>query len=295
MNKYIVKQKISTLAELKDNFNHDGFTFSSLTNEFWNCRAWVAEKEIEAINVIEAINKFRNELVETIPKLCVTSQCSFDFVTNTFFAYKYNENPKNVIYVFYTRSRPNVGLMFNDEEKSQLKNIEKIPRKEGLFFLMDAANCSSYYSRTAMLLITIESLAGQVLSDRGFIADKDELNKILGNELRLKIYKGGTGLRNKLFHGANINHKEFQGLNKILYQKIINYLENNFGVILNKSVVDPQRNFNEIKEKINYFWKFKNDINLSFIDIENYFNEKFNGKENDNGLLSLVTVKQTNY
>ena len=93
MNKYLIKYKIATLAELIESFSYEGFQFDAYDKEnFYNCDAWVASRTIEAETAGEARSLFISELTPLIERFSVISQCSFRLVSNTYVISKLTSN-----------------------------------------------------------------------------------------------------------------------------------------------------------------------------------------------------------
>lgn len=268
MNKYLIKYKIATVAELIDGFNLGGYDFNSYNKEWWNCDAWVASKIIEAKNAGGARYKFINELIPHIEKCSVVSQCAFRIIANSYFIYRKTKNPEKFIYIYYVRDVGHTGLHFDTEEIGQLSKFDFIPNKKGLFFIMEAANASTFYTRLSMLLAAAEGFAGEIKANNQIRTDKVALQEILGSELYKKLYDYGTGLRNKLFHGNIEAHHLFDGLTDQVYDKLRQYLKNKFNIQLDENVVQPQRNFYGNFQYMSTYEKINDELSLDLELIE---------------------------
>jgi len=70
----------------------------------------------------------------------------------------------------------------------------------------------------------VEALAGETKMGSTFVTNHSEIEKILGKELHEKLYKYGSGLRNKLLHGNFGAHHLFDGLTDDIYNKLVSFL-----------------------------------------------------------------------
>lgn len=241
MNKYEISQKIKTLAELWhpfEPFDYNGFHF-----EQWGFtwadgpkgKAWIASKLIKADNISEAVDVFFKDLLDIIDRCCFVSQCYFSIVSESYMAVKKNNNPDNVFYLHYTKERGGGPLTFLKEQIESVKKLESFPRKPALMYLNESTNAMTFYSRLAMLIIALESIAGEKSPN---VTDKDFIkNKILKDgTLFDEIFAYGTGIRNQIFHGKEVNITE-DYIDKI-YKKIVEYFntEYNTNVDLNVKI-----------------------------------------------------------
>ncbi|MCL4366704.1 hypothetical protein M1563_00850 [Patescibacteria group bacterium] len=273
MNDYLISYKIATVAELIQGFNSGGYNFSSYTNEWWNCDAWVASKIISANNAGEARYKFITELIPEVEKFSVVSQCAFRLAANSYFIFKKTHNPENIIYIYYVKGVSHTGLHFDTQEIEQLPKFQSIPNKNGLFYIMEAANSMTAITRLTMLLGAAEGFAGEIRANGRVRTDQNALKAILGNELYDKLYLYGTGLRHKLIHGNIQNQQLYNGLAEAVYIKITEYLKNNFDIQLEQNVVNPQRNFYGNFLSAGAFEKVKDESLLDLKMVEDAFDD----------------------
>lgn len=279
MNKYLVKYKLATVAELVEPFTFDGYEFSSYDSEWWNSGGWVASKEIEAKNAGNARSEFVKGLFPIVPELSIVSQCAFRFIANTYFIFKTTNNTEKKVFINFVREVPPVGLHFDKNEIENLNKIHNIPNKNGLYFIADAANGGSVYTDLSMLLIGVEGLAGEVKSRGVKKTDQIKLKEILGEELFNKLYPYGVGLRNLLFHGKVKNHSDFDGLVEKVYGSIRSYFKTKYNISIEENVVHPQRSFHGNFEQASAFEAFKNDVVLDLKSIHEAFDD--NQKRNN--------------
>ncbi len=271
MNEYKISHKIKTLAELWEPFAYKGFNFRQ-----WDFtiadgpkgEAWIVEKEIKASNLLNAINKFRKELLDIIQQCCFVSQCYFSFIPESWMVLKKNNNDENIFFLRFTKEVEAVSLHFDKEEIESLKKLDSFPRKPAFMYLNESTNAVTFYSRLAMLIITLESIAGEKspnVTDKEFIK-----NKILKDDkLFDEIFARGSGIRNKIFHGKDVDITDNYIDN--IYKKIVEYFNSEFGTNINLSVVDPQRipwgNYVELRG----FFKPKDQIIPDFKNVVEKF------------------------
>ena len=280
MNKYLIKYKIATVAELEDTFKLNDYEFTPFTKEYWSCNAWVATKMVEADHGGIALRDFILGLIPIIEQCSVIPQCAFRIVANTYIVYKLNNNPDKAIYIYYVRKVSHTGLPFGKREYGELLKMESIQNKKWPLFIMEASNASTFYTRLSMLLSAVEGLAGEVRMQSQVMTDKKNLEIILGTELFHKLYDYKTGLRHKLSHGNINSHDLFEGLTDEVYKKIINYITNKFSIQFEENVVHPQRNFSDNYEAARTFEKIKDEKYIDLKLIEDAFDDS-NPKHHD--------------
>ncbi len=274
MGTYLIKYKIATLAELVGGFKYKDFEFTAYDpKEYWNCDAWIASKEIQAKNAGEARFKFVNDLIPLVERFSVLSQCAFRLYPNTYLIYRLTSNSEKIVYIFYVRSTDSVGLHFDKAEIKELQKFEKIPNKNGLLYIMEASNTTTFYARLAMLIMAAEGFAGEKMIGKIKATDKTSLRKILGQKLYDKLYSHG-GLRHALIHGRAKNDGSFNGLSVELYSKILSFLKSEYGISFEENVVNPQRNFHDNFEGGGMYEKFNKDPILDLEKIEEALDDR---------------------
>ncbi len=273
MNNYLIQSKVGTVAELIKPFEAAGFYFRSYSDEFWNCDAWVATKEVKAETGGEARSIFYRELIPCIERFSVVSQCAFRIVANSYFIYKKTNNLEKIVYIYYVREVGHTGLHFDQEEIEQLSKFDSISNKASLMYISEAANASTFYTKLAMLLSAAESFAGQIFKKGQVKTNHAELSKILGGELHDRLYKYEVGLRHQLFHGNIKSHDLFDGLTETVYDKLREYLKTKYDIELDPRVVHPQRNFNGNYQAASTFDKLIDEKYLDLKLIEPAFDE----------------------
>lgn len=268
MNDYLIKYKISTVAELIRPFEFKGYELSSFTPEWWDCDAWVASKVINAKSANEARFEFINGLIPIVEKCSVVSQCAFRLIANSYIIYKQTNNSEGIVYVNFVRPVGYTGLHFDEDEIAQLPKLSSIPNQQAFMYIAEAANATTFYSRLAMLLSAVEALAGEIIHGKSVITNHEAIKEIIGIELHEQLYRYGTGLRNKLLHGNIVAHHLFDGLSDLVYEKIRAYLRKNYEIHMQDDVVHPQRNFHGNFQYLSTFMKLKSTSNLNLNDIE---------------------------
>lgn len=273
MSKYEISHKVKILATIWEPFDYDGFHFKQ-----WDFtiadgpkgESWIVNKEIEANGLLEAINKFRKDLLEIIQRCCFVSQCYFSLIPESWMVVKKNDNTDNIFFLRFTKETKGVPLHFNKEEIESLKKLESFPRKPAFMYLNESTNTMTFYSRLAMLIIALESIAGEKSPN---VTDKDYIkNKILKDDnLFDGIFAHGTGIRNQIFHGKDVNITD-NYIRKI-YNKIIAYFNTEYKTTINSSVENPQRTFWGNYAELNGFFKSKDGSTVDFKNIIEKFSE----------------------
>ncbi len=253
MNSYKITQKIKTLAHLHQPFDYEGFHFKqwgSTVKEGPTGHAWIADKLIEAGDIAKANNEFHKNLSKIIVQCCFVSQCYFRIISEPFMVLKQNDNPNNIIYLYHTKERKEVPLPFRKEEIESVKHLESFPRKVAFMYINESTNTTSFYSRLAMLIIALESIAGEKSTS---VTDKDCIKDdiLKDNALFDKIFEHGTGIRNKIFHGKEVEIRE--NYVKKIYKSIVKYFNTEYHTTINLNVVQPQRTFSGSKNLVKRF------------------------------------------
>lgn len=293
MNSYLIQYKISSMATLIKDFSYEGYDFSAYDiQEPWKDDVWVASKTVETNTAGEARRNFINGLLPLMQEFSLVSQCAFRFVANTYVIYKLNNNEEKVFYVYFVQGTEPVGLHFDTEEISKLFQIREIENNQSLFFLNEAANATTFYTKLTMLILVVEGLAGEIEDKRGFkLTNRTKTKEILGNDLDEKLFASRIGLRNILFHGKVKDHQPFEGLSEVIYSKIREWLSSKYNINLETSIVDPQRNFHENYVETHNYWQFKKKVILNLKTIE----EAMTDSSKERKLFSLFTGDTRKY
>ncbi len=101
-----------------------------------------------------------------------------------------------------------------------------------------------------MLIIALESIAGEESIN---VTDKDYIKNVIlkDNALFDKIFQHGTGIRNKIFHGKEVEIKD--NYVKKIYKSIVKYFNTKYHTTINLNVVNPQRTFSGSKNLVMRF------------------------------------------
>jgi len=276
MNSYSIFHKVKTLAEICKPFTHKGFKFQQWDFTIANGPkgdVWIVNKILKADNFSDAINNFRKNLFNIIERCSFVSQCYFSFLPESWLVIKKDSNPKNIFFLRYTKERKGVGLHFDRKKINSLKNLQSFLKDPVFNYLAESIRSRSFYSRLAMLIITLESIAGEREPNK---TDKEFIkNKILKDEqLFDEIFKFGSGIRNKIFHGKEIGING-DYIDKI-YRKIVKYFNLEYNTHISLEVKHPQRTFEENYEEIRGFFKPKREGNIEFKEVIEKFNEDTN-------------------
>lgn len=248
MNTYIIEHKVRTLAELYEGIAGNGiFEFRGFQFRQWDFtiaqgavgEAWIARKEIQAYDFLDAISSFRRDLLDIVRRVSFVSQCFTTAELESFFVFRINNNPSQSFYYNFSEDAGPVPLHFDEDEKTSLLKLEDFNRPMALEYIAQSTRSATYTTRLAMLIIALESIAGEVTSgktDMEFIK-----KKILKDEdLHDEIFHFGTGVRNKIFHGKEIVATE-KNYVKVVYDKIIDFFNEEYRTSIDRSVIDPQR------------------------------------------------------
>lgn len=288
MNKYLIEHKIKTLSELSKSFDFEDFNFRQWDFNYrdgWLGDAWIASKIITAVNATEAINKFRKELIPIVDCIAFVSQCYTTVEFEPFIIIKQNNNLKKVFFLNFTYESKGVPLHFDEEEKNALQVLNNFGEKHAFRYLRESTNSSTFYTRLAMLVAALESIAGQKTINGKKFTNKEFINKeIIGDaNLFKKIFAYGEGIRPQLFHGCEINLGAGDpDYIKEIYERIVGFFNDKFNIKINFSVVNPQRvpfgNYRGGKAWLEPKDKEK-DINLK--DVVEIFGKAFGGDYTD--------------
>ncbi len=285
MSRYRIVYKIKTVAELVHPFEFGGYNFLQYSQEFWEDDCWVADRTVEATNFAEAFNQFKLDLIPIIEQCSSVSQCAFQIFGGSYLIYRLDNNPDKVVYIFLVKTYGHVGLLFDKQEIDQLQNTSKVANKNGFMYIMDATNCTTYYSRLSMLMSAVEAFAGEEDKAKIRRTNKTEMIAILGKELYDKLYLYGVGLRHKLVHGNISDHNEFAGLTDEIYSKIRDYLSSKYDIEINSKVVDPLRNFSDGGQFTRLFYKFRSEPVFELKSIEDELLERLDATDKSKGLI----------
>ncbi|MCD6226723.1 MAG: hypothetical protein J7J93_02935 [Candidatus Aenigmarchaeota archaeon] len=306
-NKYWIEHKIKTLAELWDEekpSETEQFSFTYQNYEFtpWNFssseghieHAWLARGEVTAGNVVDAINKYRKKLSSISDKIGFVSQCYTAMELEPFMVIKKNNNPENKFLLRYTKSVKGVPLYFVKKQIDSLKNLENYNKEFVFKYINESTRAGTYYTRLAMLVIALESIAGEERDNRGNLhTDKSYIkNEILKDEnLYREIFNYETGIRNKLFHGKEVEFNEDYATK--IYQRIVEYFNSNYGTKIDTKVTYPQRIFfGNYSDRFIWLKPKTNDLQLDFRSILKMFDkyQKKRDKENNEFLQKFSLI-----
>lgn len=264
-NRYLIQQRIKTVAQLYKETRYSGFTFAPFNIEIPGCpEDLLATKEVQAKDYKEAANSFRHELIPIIDALSVTSQCSFTILAMSFLVFRCTD-PKEYAYIYLARPRETTGITLNDEIFADLDKLSEIQNKAALFYFRQSNNATTAEARLGMLIITAEALAGTTQSSRECpkcnaellsysITDRDKLKEIFGEELYIKLYeKGGGALRHKMFHGNKLDGVDITENIGQIYDRLLAYIQGEYGLQSVRQIVKAPRSFNASFEHVGLF------------------------------------------
>ncbi len=295
MNDYLIKYKIATVAELVEPFEFEGYQFSSYTNEWWNCDAWVASKVVKANTSGEARFEFVKGLIPQIEKCSVISECAFRFVANSYFIYKQTHNPEKIIFIYFVRNVGHTGLQFENDQVAQLPKMASIPNQQAFMYIMEASNATTFYTRLTMLLSAVEALAGEIKKGKTIVTNHQEIERILGKDLHDKLYKYRSGLRNKLLHGNFGAHHLFDGLTDDIYNKLVSFLKTTYDIQIQKGVVHPQRNFYDNYQYTSMFMQFNKEPILDLKEVTETIDERVQSRVKEKEIFTYYAGRPRDY
>lgn len=264
VNKYKIEQKISTLAyciiEKKNEptlFEIDEIKFSR-----WglNSNTWLAIATIEAEDYRKAFNEFSKKLSRLIPRISLISQSYIEYFSEPFLIYKIRSD---MAFFRYTKEVDPVGLMFNENEQKALKILlenKEIP-EAFYYYWNDAVNTIGYSAKLLLMFFAINVLTKQETKQ----LENELKDRILGIELRKKLFEQRKGLRHRLVHGEHLSTQDTEDYVKRIHDKVINYFNTNIfsETLIHENIVCPQRHFFGNKQEDTFFVKRK-DKNSPF-------------------------------
>ena len=243
MNEYFFQQRINTIAETWEPFEFKGFRFEAHKIDWINGSqsGWVASKSLVENDVDTALKILSSELNPLVDKISFVTQC-FAVIALESFLIKRPDRPE--FFLRLSRDRGHVPLHFGDQELESLEALEEYEEKGDAFrYLREAINSPDYYARFAMLVSSLEGIAGEKKKD---VTNRDYIkNTILKDEtLYNNIFLRGNGIRNQLLHGKKIDLQLHGGVNyvDIIYKKIVDYFNNNHGANIKTNVINAPRN-----------------------------------------------------
>jgi hypothetical protein len=249
MNLYKVQHRLKTLSALEQPFDCRSFNFRSWeTKEWFKSDFWIAEREIEAENYLEAMKIFQKELPPIVKRLAFVSQCYFDHLVEPFLIY--TENPGRIIFVRNSEQVNGARLVFGVNEKKSLEKLDEFAPLSFYEYLQESTNAISHLGRLSMLIKALEGLAGQTKKiekcecgkERGYsVINSDMLGQILNDKALYNKLFGKGGVRHKLSHGSDIELDDDYA--RKIYDAIVNYFNKKFGTEINTNIRFPQRNF----------------------------------------------------
>lgn len=265
MNRYLIQQKIKTVATLWDKIPYSGFTFEPFYLQIpAYSKDLLVTKEIEAKDYSEAIKSFQHELIPIIDALAVISQCSFSMLATSFLVFRLT-NPEEYAFIYFVKGRETTGMSLLNSDFADLDKLIKIENKAALFYFRQSINAETAETRLGMLIIAAEALAGATQSSKECpyckaklssypITDRDKLKEIFGEELYKKLYeKGGGALRHKMFHGQKLTDDDIKENIGPVYDRILTFLKEQYDLQNVEKIVAAPRSFNSYEPPTGLF------------------------------------------
>jgi hypothetical protein len=172
--KYNIQQKIKTLAENAVNasepqpsFQVEGIDFSHWEfnhRDGWLEDAWLAEYEVDATNIKEALNEFGNTLLKVIPRVSLVAQCYIEYLVEPFLV---TRSDRDFGFGYIVKEDKPVGLMFMEDQKKALDLLvaESDLNNEFYLYWNDAVNTTGYTSKLLLMFATLLALAKKSKGD----------------------------------------------------------------------------------------------------------------------------------
>jgi hypothetical protein len=298
MKKYKIEHKISTLIhcgimsneEKPASFIFEGVEFSQWDfshKSGWINDSWIASSNIEANNILDAINFFRNKLVKIIPRISLISQTYIEFINES---YLIHDTVKDIAFFRYVKNTDSCGLMFLEKEEKALNFLshnKDIP-EEFYYYWNDAVNAMGYSSKLLVMFSAVESLTRKE-GKKDIILQEG----ILGKDLSDKIFEPEKGLRHRLVHGEYLDSEDTL-INYVdeIHKKIMSYFNKKVFMedLLFEDVVQPQRHLFGNKSECKLFLKrLDGGNNFNIKDLQNEFDK------NSDDLNNIGPIFQTVY
>ncbi len=253
MNEYQIEYRVQTLAQLYESepFSYNGFDFFQwefTPSHAPTGHAWLARKTIQAPEFRSAYKCFTDDLYPLVDKISFVSQCTASLISQPYIIRKLNSNERNLIYIHCSYEANGVPLGFLNLQIKALKKLEKFKEKGDVFAtLREATNANSFYTTFAMLAAALEAIAGEANKKGRKATDHEYIKReiLQDEELWENIFGYGTGYRNKLLHGINIEPElhlvEDENIIDRIYVCINRYFKEKHGVILKENITNPRR------------------------------------------------------
>lgn len=314
MNTYLIQQKIKTLSVAVGDFKKrdlainsapkmeiDDFLFRQWDfnlRDGWIGDAWIVEREMEAKNFIEALNRFNKGLSLVIPRICFVSQCFMDYLMQSFLVLRLNNNTRRDFLCRYTQEVKQSVLHFDEREIESYKKLKDYQYQSVFRYLQECNNIATYFPKLALIFPALEVMSGKIekTKDDGTIIttyDKELMIDILGGDLYNRVF-GSNGLRHRFYHGE-FNFEVDQDYVNKLYEKILEYFNNKFGTGISKDIVSPQRNFSgAYRERKIWLYPKNLSIKINLPSVSSEFNDDIDRNNLDNYELIIPpwTIKE---
>ena len=138
------------------------------------------------------------------------------------------------------------------------KKLKEAKIDVALNYFRESINAITLITKTAMLLISAEAIAGQKKvtskckncgeSTERSGTDLEKLKEVLDEKLVKEIYKKKGSLRNRLFHGGSVFKKgELKKVSDSIYEKIILYLKDKYELKQLQIIKDAPRSIYSVR------------------------------------------------
>lgn len=218
----------------------------------WRAGEWLAEVDIEAGSLNEAIDTYGYRMTKIIPRISFVGQA---YVEDRHAPLFIKRSDKDFGWYRAIRQTDPYPLDFMPEQKQALDRLLTNTDISDNFFYYwkDAVNTTSYTAKLLLMFGAIDCLAKN--DDR-----KKTRIDILGEELAEEIFAQKTGLRNRLSHGEYLEGSDNKDYVDLVHKAILKYFNAYIfqRELLTIDVTTPQRGLYGNYERGDFFVKRMN-------------------------------------
>lgn len=244
---YNFQHRVETLLELDKPFEIDGFDFSAWDYDpaTGKSNGWLAKSKVEASSADDAFKELFIKFQELVDRIAFVGQCYTSTDLEPFLISKIDDDR---FFFRYSKKRKVAPLHFGDAELHSLEILKNFSSNGDAFrYLREATNANSFYTMLVMLASSLEALAGHLEVRPGkYQLNKEKLKQCILKDDKLvdRLFKYETGLRNQILHGGFVDQKRHgqTNYNRQIFDKIIDYLNENYGATISKCAVNRPRN-----------------------------------------------------
>ncbi len=266
--KYKIEQRISTIAQnaLMNAGQVGSFEISNIKFSHWDFNhrdawigdAWLGETEIDAANMLDALNVFSRRMDKVVSRISLITQSYIEHTNESFLIHRIDSE------IAFFRGIIEVsggGLMFMESHQKALEKLMddiSIPN-EFYYYWNDATNAVGYPAKLLLMFSAIEALVRKQ-------GEKDIMlqEEILGKDLSDRIFIPNAGIRHRLVHGEYFgeNDRDHNYL-ELVHNKVVSYFNRKIlkEELIDEGIVAPQRHKFGNKNGGNSFVQSNTDLN----------------------------------